>query len=131
MVALDSRYDWTLDASAPGYLGATTFAESHYSPGKIVGSVLLNAAAWGWWTFGIGAAIGIAVDFGSGSLKELDPSRVDVYLERAPSGAAAPPPRAASRAPPARPPRASVCPGCGLKLAGDEAYCPACGRKLD
>jgi hypothetical protein len=148
-VLLDTRYDWEIEATAPGYLAQRAVVESHYSAGKIVGSILLNVVAWGWWTFGIGAVVGVAVDFSSGSLLELDPSRVDIYLAPVPDGPreegprGPPPPPAGSRpaplplppaagAPPAPPGAGEIlsCPSCGRALGGGETYCPGCGRRL-
>jgi hypothetical protein len=85
-VLLDTREDWIIEASAPGYLSQTALVDSHYSAGKVAGSILLNFAAWGWWTLGIGGIVGIAVDIGSGSLEELGPSHVYLYLQAVPGG---------------------------------------------
>lgn len=47
-------------------------------------STAINTALWGWWTLGIGTAIGWLVDFSSGAMRNL--KEEDFYLQMKPSG---------------------------------------------
>ncbi len=49
-------------------------------------STALNTAAWGWWTLGIGTAIGWLVDWPSGSMRNL--KEENLYLEMKPENSA-------------------------------------------
>jgi len=44
-------------------------------------STALNTAAWGWWTMGIGTAVGWLVDFASGAMKGLKTKNVYFQME--------------------------------------------------
>jgi len=46
-------------------------------------STALNTAAWGWWTMGIGTAVGWLVDFVSGAMKGLKIKNVYFQMEPA------------------------------------------------
>src|SRR4051812_14360836 len=83
---LDTRDDWPVDVSAPGYITQHAIVTSHVSGGKVVGSIILNAVAWGWWTLGVGAVIGICVDAGSGSLEQLEPATLHIAMQPVPGG---------------------------------------------
>lgn len=121
----------------------TVRIESRNKTGNWVGSILMNGAAWGWWSLGIGAVIGVGSDVASGSLKGL-PDVVDVdalpaAVAHAPAVVAPP---ALEEAPRSAPPPAvgagdafdrisapAFCSGCGRRFAAAEAFCSGCGAK--
>ena len=51
-------------------------------------SFATNTATWGWWTLGIGTAVGMLVDLPAGSMKNLTEN--SIYLDMRPVGGAGP-----------------------------------------
>ena len=47
-----------------------------------VHSTAVNTALWGWWTWGIGTAIGWLIDYASGSMKDLTVDRMEIDLKQ-------------------------------------------------
>ena len=66
-------------AEAPGYEKKAFTINSGISWSGFGNSTALNTALWGWWTLGIGTAIGWLVDSVSGAMRNLKDE--NIYIE--------------------------------------------------
>jgi hypothetical protein len=81
VILLDRRMSHDVQVTAPGCRANSVKIESHHKVERWVLSILLNACH-GIFTLGITFALGVALDYGSGSLQELEPQSALVPLFR-------------------------------------------------
>lgn len=63
-----------------GYKTVRININSKVRAGGVGSSFASNTAAWGWWTLGIGTAIGMITDAASGSLKDINVEGIYIPL---------------------------------------------------
>jgi hypothetical protein len=81
VLLLDRRTSHDVQVTAPGCRANTVKIESHHRVERWILSILLNACH-GIFTLGITFVLGVALDYGSGSLQELEPQSALVPLFR-------------------------------------------------
>lgn len=81
-IRLGRGSDHLVTASLAGYRDATARIASKHSVARWTGSIILNSAAFGWYTLGIGTVLGTGADIATGSVKTLAPDVLEITLER-------------------------------------------------
>jgi|GEM_PF-960545 len=71
MLQLARSASHQITISKEGYKTVYINVSSKMTSGALAGSFLSNTAAWGWWSFGVGTALGMITDATSGSLRDV------------------------------------------------------------
>jgi hypothetical protein len=117
-------------------IARTIHIESKSKAGNWAGSILLNTAAFGWWSIGIGTVVGVGSDAAAGRLKGLpDTVAVDTNTPRVlhDHDTTQPPPIAAAQENDRRDAfdnvsaQVAFCSHCGKKLVSEAEFCQGCG----
>ena len=79
---LDMKKSYNIVIRKPGYKTVNVAFSTGFRAKDVGVSFLGNTAVFGWWTFGIGTAVGMAVDAFSGSMSGFKQNGIFLVLER-------------------------------------------------
>lgn len=78
---LEKKKNYQVIIKKEGYKSTIINLRSQVKGGDVGTSFVTNTLAWGWWTLGIGTAVGMITDASTGSMVDLDADGLYVKLE--------------------------------------------------
>lgn len=79
---LEKKKNYQIIVKKEGYKSVIINLRSQVKGGDVGTSFVTNTLAWGWWTLGIGTAIGMIADASTGSLVNLDSDGLYIKMEQ-------------------------------------------------